>query len=186
MTILLSRALDRWELDPSNLFPEPALLLRRDGYKDKMAAFAARRTRAKGKAPPRALHWSSSPTPPAGPVLGVVGAKAIGRRGGAIAALPVSRLGPLGENDPSVAARRAIKYHSVGTPVANFGGTAVHQRLRPNIPARIGLNPNRRDRSCKLARCYDAPRRLRRERGPAGRAIEPRALRRGTRGPLRV
>ena len=26
----------------------------------------------------------------------------------------------------------------------------MHQRPRPNIPARIGLNPNRRARNCKL------------------------------------
>ena len=35
LNLSLSRALDRWELDPSNLFPEPALLLRRDRYKTK-------------------------------------------------------------------------------------------------------------------------------------------------------
>ena len=93
---------------------------------------------------------------------------------------------PRAQNDPSVAARWCRSAASFCCSDCKLWSTTVHQTPRPNIPARIGLNPNRRARSCKLDICYDAARRLRRVGGPAGRAIEPRALRRGARGPLRV
>ena len=68
-----SCALDRWELDPSNL-SRPACLLRRDRCKTKWqlaGLLVSYRTLARCLRP----HWSSSPAPAAKQLRGVLGAK---------------------------------------------------------------------------------------------------------------